>query len=34
MKKYYTSFWGKVVEDLNSDIHKGLSEEECNLRRA
>lgn len=33
MKKYYRSFWGEVVEDLNSNIHNGLYEEDCNLRR-
>ncbi|WP_288221481.1 hypothetical protein [uncultured Clostridium sp.] len=33
MEKYYGNSWVKVIEDLDSDIHKGLYEDDCNLRR-
>ena len=33
MKKYYSKSWIKVVEELNSNVHKGLYEYDCSLRR-
>ncbi|MBE6054895.1 MAG: cation-transporting P-type ATPase [Clostridium sartagoforme] len=33
MEKYYSKSWIKVVEELNSDVHKGLYEYDCTLRR-
>lgn len=33
MEKYYGNSWIKVVEDLGSDLHKGLYEESCDLRK-
>ena len=33
MKAYYNNTWINVVEDLGSDVHKGLDEVECNIRR-
>lgn len=33
MEKYYGKSWIKVVEELNSNVNKGLYEHDCNLRR-
>lgn len=33
MEKYYSKSWIKVVEELNSDINKGLYEYDCSIRR-
>ena len=33
MERYYSNSWFKVVEELNSNIHKGLYEYECSTRR-
>ncbi|MDV4150086.1 hypothetical protein R0131_04470 [Clostridium sp. AL.422] len=33
MKNYYGKSWIKVVEELNSSLHKGLYEYDCNIRR-
>lgn len=33
MEKYYNKSWIKVVEELNSDINKGLYEYDCSIRR-
>lgn len=33
MEKYYGKSWIKVVEELNSNVNKGLYEYDCNLRR-
>lgn len=33
MEKYYGKSWIKVVEALNSNVHKGLYEQDCSLRR-
>ena len=33
MEKYYRKSWIKVVEELNSNVHKGLYNNECSIRR-
>lgn len=33
MEKYYADTWINVVDNLNSDIHKGLNEYDCIIRR-
>lgn len=33
MRAYYKNTWINVVKDLGSDVHKGLDESECNVRR-
>ncbi|VYU51713.1 hypothetical protein [Clostridium tertium] len=33
MKAYYNNTWINAVENLGSDVHKGLDEVECNIRR-
>ena len=33
MEEYYSKSYIKVVEELNSDVNKGLYEEDCSIRR-
>ena len=33
MERYYNDNWVNVVRNLNSDVHKGLYEYECTIRR-